>query len=82
MLFVLYNACKPFNWFRKIVFSIVLVAIAALLFVPGLKGLVALDFSNFSNSEWLLAIIMILAINPIMNGITKVLNWMNIAPKN
>ncbi|MBQ6817054.1 MAG: HAD-IC family P-type ATPase [Bacilli bacterium] len=82
MLFVLYNACKPFNWFRKIVFSIVLVAIAALLFVPGLKGLVALDFSNFGNSEWLLMVILILAIYPIMQGITKLLSWMNISSKN
>ena len=60
MLFVLYNACKPFNWFRKIVFSIVMIASGCFLFVPKLTNFVALDFSNFGNSEWLLLVIMVL----------------------
>lgn len=82
MLFVLYNACKPFNWFRKIVFSVVIIAIACFLLVPSLTAFVKLDFSEFGNSEWLLMIIMFLSIYPIMNGVTKILNWLHIAPKN
>lgn len=82
MLFVLYNACKPFNWFRKIVFSIVMIAIGCFLFVPKLTNFVALDFSNFGNSEWLLLVIMVLAIYPIMNAVKKLLVWLHITPKN
>lgn len=82
MLFVLYNACKPFNWFRKIVFTIVMIAICAFLFVPQLTSFVALDFSNFGNSEWLLLVIMALAVYPIMNAVKKLLVWLHITPKN
>lgn len=81
MIFVLFNSCRPFNVFRKVIFGVVIVACATIVCVPQLRGFVALDFTNFGPSEWLLLTILILAIYPVMNVVKWLLTKLHIFPK-
>lgn len=79
MLFVLFQTCTPFNWFRKIVFSVVCVAIAVtLVFIP---KLVSIDFAALEISEILLLIILLQAAYPLMWCVSFVLTTLRIVPK-
>ncbi|HKM29672.1 MAG TPA: HAD-IC family P-type ATPase, partial [Bacilli bacterium] len=71
MWFVLLDASRPFNWFRKIVFSIVTAAIIISLALK--QSLFGVDLGSFGISEWLLFIVMLQAIYPMMKLISLLL---------
>lgn len=71
MWFVLLEASRPFNWFRKIVFSIVTVAIIASLFIK--SSFFAVNFVDLEVADWLLFIVMLQAIYPMMKLVSLVL---------
>ena len=81
MVFILFNACRPFNLYRKVVFGVVLFALALCYSVPYLRGFIGLNFANFGNTEWLLLVILVLAIYPIIIFIKWLLTKLHIFPK-
>ena len=80
MLIVLFNSCKPFNWYRKIVFGVVTVLCIAFIIFAG-TGIMELGFKDFGNTEWLLLIIVVLLANPLMSGVKWLLTVLRIVPK-
>ncbi len=82
MLYVFYKACKPFNWYRKIVFSIVFVIIILMFTIPNLRSLILLDFTYFSITEWLLMIILLFAISPVVRLVRMLLVYLRLIPDN
>ena len=81
MIFILFNACRPFNLYRKVVFGVVLGATVLCYSVPYLRSFVGLDFTGFGNSEWLLLVILVLAIHPVMLFIKWALTKLHVFPK-
>ena len=81
MIFILFNACRPFNLYRKVVFGVVLGATVLCYSVPYLRSFVGLDFTGFGNSEWLLLAILVLAIHPVMLFIKWLLTKLHVFPK-
>ena len=81
MVFILFNACRPFNLFRKLVFGTVLASVVLLYSVPALRGFIGLNFSGFGDGEWLLLTILVLAIYPVMLLIKWLLTKLHIFPK-
>lgn len=80
MLIVLYESCKPFNWYRKAVFGIVVVG--ALLFVVFLgTRIMELGFGSFGNTEWLLLIILLLLAQPMITFVRWFLSVLHVTPK-
>ena len=81
MIFILFNSCRPFNLFRKLVFGTVLVATAVCYAVPKLRGFIGLNFANFGVTEWLLLVILTLSIYPVMLAIKWLLTKLHVFPK-
>ena len=73
MLFVLYEACIPFNRYRRFVFSSVVIVIIGAIIIAPVREFLKLDFSNFGVPEYLLLIIMVEAVYPMMMLIKKIL---------
>jgi len=71
MWFVLLEASRPFNWFRKIVFAIVTTAILLSLIIN--HNFFGVNFDNFVIADWLLFIVMIQAIYPMMKLVSLIL---------
>lgn len=80
MFLVLIEACKPFNGFRKLIISVVVVLMGIIIFIPWFSSKAGLSYINFGGSEWLLLIILLQAIYPAMQGIKKVLTILHIIP--
>ena len=58
MLMILFDACRPFNWFRKIIFSATCVLMfAAIIWQPAMFGI---DFLAINNVTALLLLIVLL----------------------
>lgn len=81
MVYILFNACRPFNLYRKVVFGVVLSALVLCYSIPTLRGFIGLNFTNFGNSEWLLLVILVLAIYPVMVFIKWLCVKLHIFPK-
>ena len=81
MVFILFNACRPFNLYRKLVFGVVLFAVVLCYSVPGLRAFVGLNFENFEKTAWLLLVILGLAIYPVMTFIKWLLTKLHVFPK-
>jgi hypothetical protein len=71
MWFVLLEASRPFNWFRKIVFSIVTIAVISSLLIK--PDMFLVDFTQLAIVDWLVFIVMLQAIYPMMKLISLVL---------
>ena len=76
MLMVLFEACKPFNWFRKIIFAIVVVGMLIGLFF--FSQTFGMNFVDMKITEILLLIIMIQAAYPVMWCVSFILNKLKI----
>ena len=74
------EVCKPFNGFRKIVLSIIIVCILVVLVVPDLSVKFKFMFSNFTGTEWLLLIILLQAAYPVMICVKFILGLLHIIP--
>ena len=81
MVFILFNSCRPFNLFRKVIFGVALVAIILVYAVPSLRSFAGLNFTNFGSSEWLLLTILVLAIYPVMLAVKWLMIKLHIFPK-
>ena len=85
MLLVLFNACKPFNWYRKIVFGLTTVLTVVAIIVG--RDLMQLTFVGgngifgFGKTEWLLLIIILLLAYPVMWGVKSFLRLIRVLPK-
>ncbi len=78
MTLVLLNSCKPFNWYRKILFTVtVILVIAAVILLPDFFGF---KFSDFGSTEWLMLIIIFLSASPVMKIVQYVLTVLKIVP--
>ena len=85
MTMVLFNTCRPFNWYRKIVFGITATLVAAgLIFAQKFSSIldIGLTYDKFGATEWLLLIIIILLAYPVMKSVQYVLSVLRIVPKN
>lgn len=80
MLMCFIEVCKPFNGFRKIVLSIIIVCILVVLVVPDLSVKFKFMFSNFTGTEWLLLIILLQAAYPVMICVKFILGLLHIIP--
>lgn len=81
MVFILFNSCRPFNLFRKVIFGVALAAIILVYAVPSLRSFAGLNFTNFGSSEWLLLTILVLAIYPVMLAVKWLMTKLHIFPK-
>lgn len=81
MVFVLFAACKPFNWYRKLVFGVVVVVMALAIFIPQTRSFIKFGFDGFASTEWLLMIILVQAVYPAMLVVKYVLGLLHIIPK-
>ena len=81
MVFILFNSCRPFNLYRKVVFGVVIFALCLCYAVPYLRGFIGLNFTNFGNTEWLLLVILVLSIYPVMLFIKWLLTKLHVFPK-
>ncbi len=81
MVFILFNSCRPFNLFRKVIFGVALAAIILVYAVPSLRSFAGLNFTNFGSSEWLLLTILVLAIYPVMLAVKWLMIKLHIFPK-
>ena len=85
MLLVLFNACKPFNWYRKIVFGLTTVLTVVGIVVA--RDLMQLTFVGgegyfgFGKTEWLLLIIILLLAYPVMWCVKSFLRLIRVLPK-
>lgn len=58
MLMILFDACRPFNWFRKLVFSLsTVLMLAAVLYKPEIFGLNFLAINNVTSILLLLVLL-------------------------
>ena len=73
MMFVLLEACLPFNRYRRFVFFSVVVIIFGAIIIEPVREFLKMDFSHFKVPEYLLLIIMIEAVYPMMILIKKIL---------
>ncbi len=81
MVFILFNACRPFNLYRKVIFGVAIGLIILAYAVPPLRTFVGLNFTNFGQTEWLLLVILVLAIYPVMLFIKWLMTKLHIFPK-
>lgn len=81
MVFVLLAACRPFNWYRKLVLGSVVAIMSLVILIPQLRNFINFNFDGFGNTEWLLLIILVQAINPVMILIKHLLIVFHIVPK-
>ena len=82
MFVVLFDACRPFNGFRRLVVlsvSILLLVIIAFN-IEVVQEFFGIDFSNFTGAEYLLLAILLQAIYPMMLGVKYVLGILHIIP--
>ncbi len=85
MCIVLFNTCRPFNWYRKIVFGTVTTLVAAgVIFAQSFANILdlGLTYSAFGATEWLLLIIILLLTYPVMKSVQYIFTVLRIVPKN
>ena len=77
MLVTFYDACRPFNWFRKIVFSSTIVIILlAVAFKPMTFGI---DFGAINNvTSILLLVVLLQFVHPMMMGVSYIFKKLRI----
>lgn len=77
MLGTFYDACRPFNWFRKIVFSSTIVIILlAVAFKPMTFGI---DFGAINNvTSILLLVVLLQFVHPMMMGVSYIFKKLRI----
>jgi len=81
MLMVLFNTCRPFNWYRKIVFGVTAVLVTAGIVFGHLVIDNGLLYDTFGATEWLLLIIILLLAYPVMRAVQYILTVLRIVPK-
>ncbi len=80
MLLCFIEVCRPFNSFRKVVLSIIIIIITVVLVVPKFSSNFNFMFSNFTGTEWLLVIILLQATYPVMMCVKFILGILHIIP--
>lgn len=80
MLLCFIEVCKPFNNYRKVVLSIIVIAILVIVTVKQLNVKFNYQFANFEGTEWLLFIILLQAAYPVMHLVKIVLGMLHIIP--
>ena len=76
MLIVLFEACRPFNWFRKTIFAVVTIGILiSLIFFSPVFGM---NFAGMKLAEILLLIIMLQAAYPTIRVVSYLLTKLRI----
>lgn len=77
MLVTFFDACRPFNWFRKIIMSFTIaIIIVALLFMPQTFGI---DFGAINNvTSILLLVVLLQFVHPMMQGVSYVFRLLRI----
>lgn len=80
MLLCFIEVCRPLNGFRKVVLTVIIIAILCILCIPNLSSNFKFMFNNFTGTEWLLTIIILQATYPVMISVKFLLGLLHIIP--
>lgn len=80
MLMCFIEVCRPFNGFRKIILTIIVICTLSVLVVPELSVKFKFMFDNFTGTEWLLVIILLQATYPVILCVKFILGLLHIIP--